>query len=106
MTPILLETVSILRVRYSPLRPYEVPVRVAVGLLPASLLHGLVDGVGEGGLELDGTAPRPPLISHFVVVVAMIRTTPTDVRAVEASRPYWQLSIDTCSFCFFLPHSS
>lgn len=49
---------------YSPLRPYEVPVRVAVGLLPASPLHGLVDGVGEGSLESDGTAPRPPLISH------------------------------------------
>lgn len=47
-----------------PLSPYEVPVRVAVGLLPAAHFHDLVNRVREGGLESDWTAPWSPWVAH------------------------------------------
>lgn len=50
--------------RIIPLGPNEVPVRVAVGLLPAAHFHDLVNRVGEGGLESDGTAPWSPRVAH------------------------------------------
>ena len=40
-----------------PLRPYEVPIGVAVGLPPTPHFHDLVNRVGERGLEADGTTP-------------------------------------------------
>lgn len=47
-----------------PLGPYEVPVRVAVGFLPAAHFHDLVNRVREGGLESDWTAPWSPWVAH------------------------------------------
>lgn len=47
-----------------PFSPYEIPVRIAVGLSPAAPFHRLVDGVGEGSLEFDRTASGPSRVAH------------------------------------------
>ena len=57
-----------------PLGPVEVPVRVAVRLLPAPGGHDVIYGIGEGRAEADGVAAARHGVAAFVGGALSCRT--------------------------------
>ena len=79
------------------LGPVEVPVGVAVRLLPASCGHHIIYSIGEGRPKFNGRAAAGHLVVVFVIVAAR------RLACVECSRARWVLGSFwfDCSVSFF-----